>query len=461
MPIASVLSQPAPNRLGSTPTVAVIGGGFSGLLTTIHLLSSPHRPRVRLIERSTGMGRGTAYATENANHLLNVRVANMSAFAHQPDHLVAWLASHSQWSAHGAFITRGSYGDYLRDLLRQTLQNTPDGQLLLDTDEVLDLEHGAGGWTLKTRSGQALHADAVVLATGVPQPAAPDGIDPAVLQSARYFANPWAADLGQAGRRVLMLGSGLTMVDVAISLAQGDRKLWALSRRGLLPREHALIDPEPVEPPVGTSPLELLERIRAASDAGDWRSVIDGYRPHLQRIWRDWPIHQRLRFLRHLRPWWDVHRHRMAPAVARSIEELLAAERLTVTAGRIESLSLSSDGVAVAWRKRGGGLNFRLVDTVVNCTGGRTVLAQDAGTLAARLAAAGLLRPDPCGLGIDVDRRCRVLGANGLATPALYALGPMTQGVFGEMTSVPDLRHQAADVARTVTASFAARTATA
>lgn len=459
MPIAPALSQLAPSRFGPPPTIAVIGGGFSGLLTAIHLLSSPNRPRVRLIERSSAIGRGTAYATEDANHLLNVRVANMSAFPDQPDHLVAWLASHSRWSAHGGFMTRGSYGDYLRDLLRQTVQDTPGGQLVLERDEVLDIEPGAAGWKLTSRRGHNWSADAVVMATGVPRPAPPDGVAPEVLQSRRYISDPWTDDLGQAGRRVLMLGSGLTMIDVALSLSRDDRQLWAMSRRGLLPREHAVSEPDPVIPPVGISPLELHGRIRAASAAGDWRSVIDGYRPHLHRIWRDWPTPQRRRFLRHLRPWWDVHRHRMAPAVARNIEDLQSAGVLTVTAGRLESLSALSDGVAVAWRQRGGGLTYRIVDTVVNCTGGRTILAEDGDSLVGRLAAAGLVRPDACSLGIDVDRRCRVLGASGLATPGLYAVGPMTQGVFGEMTSVPDLRLQAAEVARTVTASFAARAA--
>ena len=125
------------------PTVVIVGAGFSGLLTALHLAADPAGPKVRLIERAGTFGRGAAYSTANPDHLLNVRVANMSAYPDEPDHFIKWLGTHSGWSSHGGFVTRGIYGDYLQDLLRDAIETFGADRLLLEQDEAVDvIPHG-------------------------------------------------------------------------------------------------------------------------------------------------------------------------------------------------------------------------------------------------------------------------------------------------------------------------------
>jgi uncharacterized NAD(P)/FAD-binding protein YdhS len=450
-----------PNR----PTVAIVGAGFSGLLTALHLAADPRGPRVRLIERSRSFGRGAAYSTGNPDHLLNVRVANMSAFPDQPDHFTKWLAGHSGWSAHGGFVTRGVYGDYLQDLLRQALETMPPNRLLLEQDEAVDLQPvGGTGWRVKLGVGRKIFADAVVLAAGVLRPAPPSGADPELLASPRYVADPWSAAtrLEPDAGDVLLLGAGLTMVDVTMGLTGPSRRVWAISRRGLLPRNHA---PVATRPPIARpqgSPLALLREVRSAAGEEDWREAIDDLRPHVMAVWRTWTEAERAAFLRHLRPWWDVSRHRLAPSVARQVAAMMRVRELTVRAGEIIRLTPTRDQVEVTWRPRGGQLLRRLsVAAVINCTGFAGDLAQVEDPLLARLASRGLIRADAHRLGLEVDHQARPIGRAGAPSHGFYAVGPLTRGAVWEMTSVPDIRHQAADTAQAILAELPSVTASA
>jgi uncharacterized NAD(P)/FAD-binding protein YdhS len=444
-----------PYSLGNrAPTVAVIGAGFSGLLTTLHLLRGPCAPRVILLERGPVFGRGAAYATDNPDHLLNVRVENMSAFPDQPRHFVEWLSRRDNWSSRAGFVTRRCYGDYLQDLLRQATADAAPGRLLLEADQVMRLTRLPGGWRLDTQMGRELEADAVVLATGLLPPETPPGAE-ALIGSPNYVADPWAGKLAApAGSDVLLLGAGLTMVDVALSLSGERRKLTALSRRGLLPQTHAA-NPAPAPAPAG-GPAALTRWVRRAALGQDWRTVIDGLRPHVQSIWQGWSLGERRQFLRHLRPWWEAHRHRMAPAVARRITTLRQLGDLTVHGGRVVACEHTGGRVAVTWLPRGTHEPKRtIVDLVVNCTGPAGDLTRTNDPLLIDLIAQGRLRPDPCRLGVEVDGLARPIGASGMADAALFAVGPLTRGAVWEMTSVPDIRLQARQVADHVSASFA------
>lgn len=435
------------------PTVAVIGAGFSGLLTALHLLKDPAGPRVRLIERGGAFGRGTAYSTGNPGHLLNVRVANMSAYPDEPDHFTRWLSGHEGWQAHGGFVTRGVYGDYLQDLLRQALDQTAAGRLLLEGDEAVDLRRSGAGWTVKLGLGREIAAQAVVLALGVMRPAPPAAASEALITSDRYIADPWDAKarLADDVDEVLLIGTGLTMIDTAITLWRPGRRFWAISRRGLLPHAHA---PTGASPPFALragSPGEILTQVRQAASDGRWREVIDDLRPHVRDIWQGWDAKARGAFLRHLRPWWDVRRHRLAPSVARRIALLIRSRELVVRAGRLVLLTPIRDGVEVQWRPRGSRTIRRLgVGAVVNCTGlpGDLELARE--PLLRSLLDKGLARPDQARLGVEVDGASRLVGSSGYAQAGLFAVGPLTRGAFWEITAVPDIRTQAAAVAQAI-----------
>jgi uncharacterized NAD(P)/FAD-binding protein YdhS len=329
----------------------------------------------------------------------------------------------------------------------------PPNRLLLEQDEAVDIQPVGEGWRVKLGLGREISADAVVLAAGVLRPAPPPGADPGLMSSPRYVADPWSAvgQLEPDAGDVLLIGTGLTMVDVAMALAAPSRRIWAISRRGLLPRNHA---PVATRPPIARpsgSPLAILRQMRAAAGAENWREAVDDVRPHVMAVWRAWTDAERAAFLRHLRPWWDVSRHRLAPSVARQVASMMRARELTVRAGEVVRLTPSRDQVEVTWRPRGGHALRRLsVAAVVNCTGFAGDLSRVEDPLLARLMSRGLIRADRHRLGLEVDEQARPLSRDGAVSPGFYAVGPLTRGGVWEMTSVPDIRNQAADTARVI-----------
>jgi uncharacterized NAD(P)/FAD-binding protein YdhS len=444
------------------PTVAVVGAGFSGLLTALRLLLTPEGPRVVLIEKGPRFGRGAAYATGNPGHLLNVRATNMSALVEQPNHFLDWLGAVGVAAPDQVFVTRDRYGQYLQSLLREATADRASGRLTLEHDEVTAVAPEGERWRLSLAMGRSLTADAVVLALGNLPPPPPAGLDPALARSERYVADPWAwAGPGSwSGGELLILGTGLTAVDIALSIdvAQPRATMTALSRHGLLPRTHgeafaaAALPSAPAGPPGA-----VLAEVRRRA-AIDWRGAIDSLRPYVQAMWRSWSIAERRRFLRHLAAWWNIHRHRLAPEVAARIDDLRGSGRLGVAAGRIERMTLEADGVEVVWIPRGETApRSRRVAQVINCTGPRGDISKADDPLIASLLAAGLVRPDACRLGLDVDARSRVVGAAGAPADSLFAVGPLTRGQFYEITSVPDIRLQAADCADTILNTLALR----
>lgn len=440
------------------PTVAVIGGGFSGLLTAIHLLRQSPGLVVRLVERAPRFGRGRAYQTAHPDHLLNVRASNMSAFPDQPDHFRDWLANAGVARPAEAFVSRGRYGDYLQSLLREEVSDpSRAGRLLLEADEAVGAAPAEGRLRVTLGVGRTFDADAVVLALGLLPPAPPPGAEPEVLAHPAYVADPWRVDPEAAPQDdILLLGSGLTMVDVALSLAGEGRRLTALSRHGLVSRSHAPTGSAPAPEGSLATPRAALRTLRAQAEKVGWREAVDGIRPLTQEVWRSWPLSQRRRFLRHARPWWDVHRHRMAPTIAARLSGLVVSAELEVLAGRLEHVAVEGDGFAVRFRPRGEREPVtRSFAAIVNCSGPRGDAEAASAGLLADLRRRGALRRDPLGLGLDIDERLRVIGADGRPTPGLFAVGPLTRAAVWEALAVPDLRNQTAEVARVVARSLA------
>lgn len=432
----------------SSNRVIVIGAGFSGLLTTIHLLRLDREINVTLVDRRSAFGPGTAYDTGNPDHLLNVRLGNMSAFPDDPDHLSNWLAGQPSWQASGEFITRGTYGAYLRSLLDQAVADDPD-RLTLVHGRAIDLEYRGDGWRLHLEGGGELKGDAIVLAIGNQEPTTPTGVDDALRQSRLYRENPWSGEplASDDALQVLLVGSGLTAVDVAIGLEKPGRVVTAISRHGLMPRAHASASLSMADTAFSGSPAIVMGQARREAAGRDWREVFDALRHQAGDLWRGWTPRQRLQFARHIRPLWEVHRHRMAPVVARRVAGLIADGALSVIAGKLVELKLNGGGVEVAYRPRGRRrITHRRFDMVINCTGplGRVTDSRD--PLIVSLLRRGLARPDPLGLGFHVDEQ-GVLPGSDIRKQRLRILGPLGRGAFWEMTSVPDLRVQAKAIA--------------
>lgn len=430
--------------------VAIVGAGFTGLMLAVEL-QRLGAVQATLIERGPVHGLGVAYGAAHPMHLLNVRASNMSAFADRPDHLVRWLERRGYASAGDMFAPRQVFGEYLREIL-----GTAEGATVHQVQgAVADVEKRSGGVLLTLGDGTTIAADVAVLAVGNLPPLTLPAIAAADLPQGRYIHDPWAPGVAEGlsdGDTILILGTGLTMVDQALLLdAAGFRgRMVAVSRRGLLPRSHAA--PEAwakIERAPQGNLSERVRQVRERAEEVGWRNAVDELRPFSQEMWQQLPRAEQARFLRHLRAWWDVHRHRIAPEVTKRIAALQASGRLDVHAGRIQSVAETGAGAEVEWTPRGASAPERLaVQRIINCTGPATDLRRTPDPLLRRLTERGTIRPDPLGMGIDVADGGRTLAATGVPNDWLLSLGPMSRGTYWEIVAVPDIRVQVADTAQ-------------
>ena len=403
-----------------------------------------------VIERADQSGLGAAYSTSDPAHLLNVPADKMSAWANVPDDFARRTGDSS------VFAQRREYGAYLRAILEEAVST---GCVAVVRGAAVRAERDECGWTVGLQDGGPIAAGALVLATGNQPPG-----QLSALQGAgeRLISNPWGDAARQAlteaaasNAPVLIVGTGLTMVDVVLSLeAQGHGgRIVALSRRGLIPRGHASYEPAPVEldaVPQGSAGKLLAWLRRRGAEVG-WRAAVDSMRPHSRALWQALGIAEQRRFLRHARPWWDVHRHRIAPQVAALLVDMIAAGRLQVAAGRVQSCGPLNGEVEVAVRNRSSGkVETGRFAYVFNCTGPLHSIARSGDPLFTQLIGDGLARPDGLGIGLAVADDSRVEGSD-----RLWAVGPLTKGAFWEIVAVPDIRGQAAAVAEDIARELA------
>jgi uncharacterized NAD(P)/FAD-binding protein YdhS len=442
------------------PRIAIIGAGFSGSLLTVQLLKRVlPNGRVYLMEKNAQFGGGLAYSTGNAHHLLNVRASRMSAFVDEPDHFTNWLRQRNNSEPAIAppkfvdtFVPRQLYGAYIQDLLGNEIWQSGRGRNLhLIPDEATAIEQRPDGLVVEVGTGRRYEVDGAVLAVGN---------FPNEDATKHYYGNPWDAHATanlDPQAAVLLIGTGLTMVDSVISLLDSGHRgrIYAVSRRGLLPRRHGDAPPHSSawlsDADVG-SVADLLRavrrEVRALDDETVWRSVVDALRPYTQQLWQGLSPGERRRFLRHLRPWWDVHRHRMAPTVADVIERTVQRGQLSLLAGRVLHKKPDDQGVDVTLARRGLESPQQLrVARVIDCSGPQCDYESISSPLVRSLLDSGVARPDPLRLGLDVTVDSAVIDRDGNASPRLYALGPVTRGIFWEITSVPDIREQCWKVA--------------
>jgi uncharacterized NAD(P)/FAD-binding protein YdhS len=436
--------------------LAIVGGGFSGAMLAVQLLR--RGARVTLIERERAPGRGLAYGAADPTHLLNVRAGNMSAYPDDPGHFVRWLAARGEENPAPIFARRRDFGDYVEQQLAAAIADAP-GRFAHAAQAAVDAQTSPDGAAVMLSDGATVQADAAILALGNLPPPPPPGILAGALPHGLYWGDPWTpgATEGLADEDVvLVIGTGLTMVDIVLLLdARGFRgRIIALSRRGLVPLPHRDEPPatERRTQPPGALDSALVREVRRRGEAVGWRHAVDELRPFTQALWHDAGLAQRRRFIRHLRSWWDIHRHRIAPQVHERIRALIGAGRLSVGAGKLIDARAEDGQAEVRWRPRGKEAPERArVTRIINCTGPEGDLARSHEPLLRRLMERGSIRPGPIGIGVDADKDARVLGADGAANPRLYALGPLTRGLWWEIIAVPDIRGQVAQVAQTLT----------
>lgn len=455
------------NSAPSPRHYAVVGGGLSGALVVVHLLRlAPAGTQITLIERTPPVGRGVAYGTLCGEHLLNVPAARMSAFADRPGHFVEWVAErvgrpgYPERVEPDDFLPRHIYGDYVSSVFTEARAHAPDTIRFNNlTGELIDMEERPGtGARLMLADGRTLDADRVVLALGILPGEYPIRRSMPFFHGRRYVHVPWQPEVLEGigkDQDVLIVGAGLTANDIIVQLDRlGHRgTVHALSRRGLRPRPHCpglpphrpFLDPHALP----TTVRQLLHQLRAeVRKGGDWRAVVDSLRPFSHALWQGFSWEERARFMCHVRPFWEVHRHRIAPQVAAEIDRLAEAGRVKFYAGRLQSLRETPDGAEAVFRKRGTEVLVTLhVAKVINCTGPRTDYSKYQHPLYINLLARGLIDHDPLALGLNATPAGEVNRYRAGPSGWLFAIGAPLKGVLWESTAAPEIRVQARHLA--------------
>jgi uncharacterized NAD(P)/FAD-binding protein YdhS len=447
--------------------VVVVGAGFSAIATLCNLIERlPASASVAVVGDDPGFGRGTAYRSELFLHRLNVPAGRMSVFPDRPSQFVDWLDQRGRPLREGDFASRHDYGLYLRDtlagLLRAKGSRCRVDFIRAKATGCVERYSAALGFLLD--NGGEIAGRQVVLCLGIGNAPVPADISAlAVASRERIIDNPWRLSwLGKIGAEetVCILGSGLTMIDQVLALfAKGFRgQIHVLSRRGLIPHGHVRNPRPPADFDTATLPVTMSALLRQLRDesrrAGDWRSVMDRLRPQTQALWQRLPAPERARFLRHALPWWNIHRHRVAPDVRDRFSVMMESGRVTVHSGFLTEIEGEEKGLVLKYRRRGSGEVENLeIDWLVNCTGAeRAGIAHS--PLLQEMQRRGFIKADPLGLGIAVDEASRVIGTTS-ANATLYAVGALTAGRLWEITAVPDIRAQAHAMAQDISVAAA------
>jgi len=448
--------------------VAIIGAGFTGTLTAIHLaLRLPDRP-VILFEESPEAGPGLAYRQDDAHALLNVPARRMSAFPDEPDHFYNHVRRLlGDTVSPEDFLPRRVYGAYLKSCLEEALGRCPN--LRVDHRSVVDLQaaHGGEGVVLTFRDHTTQDCSRVVLASGNQGSAFASSIWARHTLCARQAATYQKITPGST---VLVIGTGLTMIDAVLELERQGlaAEIHSISRNGLVPRSYHPITGKPVPDLSGLQGAPLRKAVRLfrralaehKKEGGDWRDLFAALRPTTPALWQALSLRDRQRFLRFISPFWEVHRHQCAPPAGEKFEKLVGLGKLRLSRGTIVSVEKDQEGgklrLGLAARNRAAATRWLDADHIIDATGP----ARDIGTithpLITNLLRRGFIVPDEHRLGTKIDGDYHAIQRGGDASKWLFVTGPMLRASFFEATAVPELRQHASFVAAKVAAELEA-----
>ena len=455
-----------PVNLPARPVITVVGGGFAGTALVLQLRQQPSLAgaEIHLVEPREAPGPGLAYSARRPEYLLNVRPGGLSLYPAAPNHFAEWLARQPE-STNGApeFAARATYGRYLREELASALALVagPAGIQWHQTAAVAAPLRPGGRRTVQLADGSRIESTCVVLALGNFPPPPPCGPDHRYLHHPGYHADPWATgNLRRIGPddEVLLIGSGLTAVDVLLALRQDGHRapVAVVARHGRWPSAHGPAAapypnfyPELAAETTVTGVVDIFKRhLRDAAAQGiGWRPVLDALRPDLGLIWSAWPLAEQRRFLQHLAGLWAVTRHRSPPQNAQAVAELTAAGLARLHIGTVREILPDGNRLRVRVRPPGEPNGWRTADHVISCAGPLLDYARIANPLVQSLRADGHLTPDPLHLGLLTDAHGALLAADGTVAPGLFTLGPSRRPAYFESTAVPELRQQAAALA--------------
>ena len=455
--------------------VVIVGGGYSGASMAIQLARrSASKLAITVVESRPDVGYGLAYSTDDPDHRLNGTAGTHLVDPMDPEEFTRWCIEQTiargdpEAVASGGtlFVRRRDFGRFVADAFRQQVRaQNGGGRLRHVQDRAIDMIAKAAGVEITTQGGARLATDLVVIATGnapsrFPVSLAPElASHPGVIGEPLEFARIRAID---KNARVLVLGTGLTALDVMTTLVRGGHEgpITAISPHGLRPRPHRRTS-EAQEVASGSSMLQRIDgpiapfirdipspitarglvdalrrRVREASDEGEsWYAPFDAFRDPLWQVWPGLDLREKKRILRHARRWYDVHRFRAPPQNETIVREAEQRQHVAFRAARVCSIAAGSRGATLRVELVDSvtrAMRTQTFDAVLNCSGLDHASGVTSNPLLASLARQGLLQRDPTGIGFSVDRECRPLGTAGTACDRLRIIGPPTAGVFGD-----------------------------
>jgi len=460
----------------STTTIAIIGGGASGTITAIHLLEEFKTPlKIYLLERrQKAVFRGVAYATELEFEPLNVPAGKMSIFSDAPLDFYHWLLENKQQVSTepitaDSYVSRRWFGDYLAERLARSKARAK-GALQIIFAEATEITNNSSNqnYRIKLADGTYIKAGYLVFATGNEPPAeALNNLETAILGQ-NYIPDPWKVHPFQQlspDDDVLVLGTGLSMVDHVISLRKRNHrgKIFAFSRHGFLPLTQQAGQQGQVTFSYQTSDiLNILKDLRAGiadskKQGVDWQQVINSLRDDTPAIWRGLSPESKRLFLRRLKPFWEIHRHRMPIDSARIIDEMKQTGKLEILHGKKDRIVIEAGRFAFIFTQPGLGIRSVAINHVINCTGPAGNYSGYGNQLIRHLLSRGWMKQDELGLGIETGYSGEIITASGNALPNAFAVGPLRKATEWESTAIREIKIQAEQLALDIALNYTNR----
>ncbi len=456
-------------------SIAIIGAGFSGTLTAIHLIRNLVEPiEIIIINEQETFNKGIAYNPYSKQHLLNVAASKMSAFSDQPDHFFQWVCNQSEYtnkdknSLENSFLPRQLYGQYLVDIWSETIQSeqAKKANIIVINSSVIDLDVDDHNASLTLSNQEKIHVDICIMANGNQVPRNPTIRNTNFFKSTNYFQNPWTinsvTNMGSS-LPILIIGNGLTMVDTVLGLLEHnfENEIFSISPNGfnLLPSPGYVVQYTKFTEEISdqTTLLQIVQlfnkhRKILKRNGSTEESLITSLRPYSQKIWQQMSFQEKKLFMNRLRHIWGVARHRIPLQVYDKIQKLLIDRKLHIYAGKIVDISEDNQKISVEFYNKKQQKNEKIiVSRVINCTGPETDFIQSEDHFLKKCMFKGIVSQDKLKLGINADTSTfQVQDSKGNLHTNLFTIGPNLRGMLWETTAVNELRQQAETVAKNI-----------
>jgi uncharacterized NAD(P)/FAD-binding protein YdhS len=444
-------------------TIGIIGGGFSGISLAAQLaIAAKSSVKVLVFNIEYPVARGVAYQHIALEHLLNVPAQSMSFYADKPLDFIKWLDVHypadflsNENSHHNAFVPRAIFGQYVSDSFNKLLLNSSINYMLIE-QSVSDINILPNKFNIITSVGEIFTCDKIVLATGNQEPEHPAFLNVSTADPF-FFNNPWKPNAWKNLNKqdnIVMIGSGLTMADLVLSILKTgfEGKFIVVSHKAHLPMPFMVDEPVAsfaveIKPDISLAEVFRLVKTKikeAVANNLSPGSVISGLRPYTQQLWSGFSTEEKRRFIRHLRPLWMVNRHRLPLEIFTIIKHLIEQKRILLFKGKINAIVANENGAEVHIHQNPSGeiVSYH-AQRIINCTGPQSRLQNTKSPLLKKLEEEKIICNDRFELGLKTTPEGRVCLHDGGIRANMFAMGSLLKGTLWETTAVPEIRKQA------------------